>query len=149
MKHLNLREKVVCLLIILILFSVLSGFLVQKKAAFASLSSIDEAINQLDKTAKQAKLGEEKDVATIVGRIIGIVLALISIILVVLMIAGGFMWMTSAGNPEKVTKARELMTNALIGLIIIVLAYAIANFVVDKLSGVTTPTSAPPPPPPP
>ena len=137
MKHLGSKEKVVCILIILILFLGLSGFLIEKKVAFASSSSIDEAISQLDKTAEHAKLGEEKDVAIIVGRIIAIVLSLTGIILVVLMIAGGFMWMTSGGNAEQVTKAKKLMSSALIGLIIVVLSYSVSHFVIERMSGVT------------
>jgi len=130
MKHLGSKEKVVCVLIILILFLALSGFLVQKKAAFAQL-------DELRDTADVAGLGSETEPTAIVGRIIGIVLGLMGIILVVLMIAGGIMWMTSGGSAEQVTKAKKLMSSALIGLIIIIFSYAISSFIVERLSRVT------------
>lgn len=130
MKHLDLKEKVVYVLIILILFLAISGFLVEKKAAFAQL-------DQLKQTANTAGLGSETQPTAIVGRIIGIVLSLVGITLVVLMIAGGIMWMTSGGSAEQVTKAKKLMTSALIGLIIIIFSYAISAFVVERLSNVT------------
>ncbi len=134
MKHLGSKEKVVCVLIILILFLALSGFLVQKKAAFAQL-------DELRDTADVAGLGSETEPTAIVGRIIGIVLGLMGIILVVLMIAGGIMWMTSGGNAEQVTKAKKLMSSALIGLIIVIFSYAISEFVVERLSEVTNVTN--------
>lgn len=130
MKHLDLKEKVVYVLIILILFLAISGFLVEKKAAFAQL-------DQLKQTANTAGLGSETQPTAIVGRIIGIVLSLVGITLVVLMIAGGIMWMTSGGSAEQVTKAKKLMTSALIGLIIVIFSYAISEFVVERLSNVT------------
>lgn len=130
MKYLNSKEKVVCVLIILILFLALSGFLVEKKAVFAQIEALKE-------TAKTAGLGTETQPTAIVGRIIGIVLGLVGITLVVLMIAGGIMWMASGGNAEQVTKAKKLMTSALIGLIIIIFSYSISQFVVERLSGVT------------
>jgi len=133
MKHLYSKEKVVYVLIILILFLALSGFLIEKKAAFAQLD-----LEKLKSTAGEAGLGTQTDIATIVGKIIKVVFSLVGIILVVLMIAGGFMWMTSAGNAEKVDKAKKLMSSALIGLIIIILAYSISYLIIDKLSGVTT-----------
>ena len=135
MKHLYSKEKVVYVLIILILFLALSGFLIEKKAAFAQLD-----LEKLKSTAGEAGLGTQTDIATIVGKIIKVVFSLVGIILVVLMIAGGFMWMTSAGNAEKVDKAKKLMSSVLIGLIIIILAYSISYFIIGKLSGVTTGT---------
>lgn len=142
MKHLDLRGWAVCLLVIFISLSVLSGFLVQKEAAFAQLQELKD-------TAIKAGLGEETNPSAIIGKIIGIALTLMGIVLLVLILVGGMMWMTSGGNPEQVTKAKTIMKNAFIGLIIIVLAYAIAHFVVEQLSGVTTPTTPEPPPPPP
>lgn len=144
MKHFNPKKGLVWFFIIFILFSILNGFSLQKNAVFAQLP-------QLEKTAHIAGLGQETEPSVIIGKIIGIALTLMGIILIVLIIYAGFQWMMSAGNPEKVTKARELITNALIGLIIIVLAYAIAHFVIVKLSGVTNPSpgSTPSPPRPP
>jgi hypothetical protein len=49
------------------------------------------------------------------------------------MVYGGYTWMTSFGNSQKVDKAKELIVDAIIGLIIILLAYAIAGFVVGEL----------------
>lgn len=74
----------------------------------------------------------------IVGQIVQIVLSLLGLIAVVLILIGGFQWMTSGGNEDKIKGAKKLMGAALIGLIIVILAYAIATFVIGQLADVTT-----------
>ncbi|MBL7141538.1 hypothetical protein ISS21_00335 [Patescibacteria group bacterium] len=73
----------------------------------------------------------------IIGKMIKAVLSLLALVAVVLIIVGGFQWMTSGGNQEKIEGAKKLMGSALIGLVIVVLAYAIAAFVINSLTGVT------------
>ncbi|HTK04231.1 MAG TPA: pilin [Candidatus Eisenbacteria bacterium] len=75
------------------------------------------------------------DLRTYVGRIVRYFLGLLGIIAVTLMIYAGYIWMTSAGNPEKIDKAKKIMQNAVIGLVIIVSAYAIVEFVFRALTG--------------
>lgn len=90
----------------------------------------------LSETARSAKLpGAEsnRQLPEIVGLIINALLGVIGTILVVLIIYGGFLWMTAAGEDEKVNKAKEIIKNAVIGLIVIFLAYGIASFVVRAL----------------
>lgn len=68
-----------------------------------------------------------------VGRIVGTLLAFLGIIFLVLMIAGGILWMTAAGNEAKVATARKLIIAAIIGLIIVLASYAITTFVADNI----------------
>jgi hypothetical protein len=55
----------------------------------------------------------------------------LAIIFLILMILGGLKWMTSQGNDAEVKKAREIITTATIGLVVISAAYAITAFVGD------------------
>ena len=73
----------------------------------------------------------------VIGRIVKIVLSLLGLIAVIIMIVGGFVWMTSGGVVDKVTKAKKIISSGLIGLLIIVFAYTIVSFVMGRLSGVT------------
>ena len=66
--------------------------------------------------------------ATVIS-IISWALGLLALIAVVLVIYGGFVWMTAAGNEENVEKAKKIISAAVIGLIIILLAWAIVSFV--------------------
>ena len=55
----------------------------------------------------------------------------LGIIAVVVILYGGFMWMTAAGNDDKVAKAKTMIIGGAIGLIIVLASFAIVTFVVD------------------
>lgn len=71
--------------------------------------------------------------ASTIGTIITAALSLVGVIFLVLTIYGGFLWMTASGKEEQVTKAKNILTMALIGLIIVLSAYAITRFVYSYL----------------
>ena len=68
-----------------------------------------------------------------IARIIRALLTFLGMILLVLILYGGFLWMTAGGNEENVKKARQILTNAFIGLIIVFLAWAISAFIFNVL----------------
>jgi hypothetical protein len=49
------------------------------------------------------------------------------------MIYGGYLYMTAQGNEDQVEKGKDVIKNAVIGIVIIFLAYTITNFVISKL----------------
>ena len=71
--------------------------------------------------------------------IVKYLMTFLGIIAVVIILLGGFKWMTAAGNEDKVAEAKKLIIAGIIGLIIVLCAYAIVNFVIgitnDALSG--------------
>ena len=73
------------------------------------------------------------DIRTIIANIIRIALGLLGIVVLVLMIYAGFLWMTAGGNEEQIEKAKKILKNAVIGLAIILMAYAIVAFVIRML----------------
>lgn len=73
-----------------------------------------------------------------VARIINVALSLLGIITVIVIVYAGFMWMTSGGNTEQVGKAKHILSAAVVGLIIIMTAWAITNFVLRNLYKATT-----------
>ena len=73
----------------------------------------------------------------ITGGVIKVVVSLLGVILACFLIYGGVLWMTSGGNEEQIKKAKGLINNAIIGLVIVVFAYAIAAFVINSLSEAT------------
>jgi hypothetical protein len=78
------------------------------------------------------------DLKGTVINIIQWVLGLLGLIAVVMILYGGFMWMTAGGNEDKVSTAKKIITAAVIGLIVILLAWAIVIFVVNSANNVTT-----------
>ena len=73
----------------------------------------------------------------VIGRIVRIVISLLGLVAAIIIILGGFQWMTSGGNEEKIAGAKKLMINGLIGMVLVILAYAIASFVITQLTVVT------------
>ncbi len=75
-----------------------------------------------------------------VGRIIRTLLGLLGIIFLVLMVYAGFLWMTARGDDDAVTKAKDIIRNAIVGLIIIFIAYALTGFIINAVISATNPT---------
>ncbi|MFA5133378.1 MAG: pilin [Patescibacteria group bacterium] len=125
-----------CLLILPVL--VFSPILLSGPATAAGLQ--ENVQNNLKGVGDAAgfKTTEDAGLPATVGKIINILLSILGVLFVVLMIYGGILWMTSFGNDQKITKAKDLIISAVIGLVIIVLAYAISNFIVGQLIKTTT-----------
>jgi uncharacterized membrane protein YidH (DUF202 family) len=74
---------------------------------------------------------------TIVLNLVNWVLGILALVAVVLILIGGFRWMTAAGNEEKVDSAKKLLMAAVIGLVIVMAAWGIALYAVGVLAGAT------------
>ena len=86
---------------------------------------------------KAAGLGTAP-IAVVVSDIIKIFLSFLGVIFIVLIIYAGFMWMTAAGNADKVGKAKNTMIAAIIGLAVVLSAYAITDFIIDRMIDATS-----------
>lgn len=71
---------------------------------------------------------------TRVGNIVALVLSFVGVLFLILIIYAGLMWMTAGGNQDQTKKARNLIINATIGLIIVFSAYAITIFIGEQLT---------------
>lgn len=78
-------------------------------------------------------------IATFAGAAIKALAGLFGALFFGLILWGGFQYLLSQGDKAKVTKARETIVNAVVGLLIVVISYSIVNFVFDALSMVTQP----------
>ena len=86
----------------------------------------------LDTTAAEAGdsgLTSNVNIPATIGKIVGAGLAFVGILFFILMIYGGILWMTAQGNDQQVTKAKDLIIAAIIGLIIVLSAYAITAYI--------------------
>lgn len=70
-----------------------------------------------------------KPIPEIIGEIVKVVLSFLGVIFLILMIYGGYTWMIARGNEQEVEKAKSLIRNAVIGLIIVLAAYTVTFFV--------------------
>ena len=119
-------------------FSLLCYFLalpIQAKSILDRLRDVGTG----DEGAGYEPVNEEGDIyfADKLGEFIKIFLTFLGIVFLILIMYGGFLWMTAEGNEQQVTKAKQTIINSTIGIVIVMLAYAITWFVVAKLGDAT------------
>ncbi len=86
--------------------------------------------------AESIGLQANKTPQEIAASIIQVIMTFLGIIAVVVILLGGFKWMTAAGNEDKVDEAKKLIRAGIIGLIIIIAAWAIASWVIDQMTAI-------------
>lgn len=79
----------------------------------------------------------DKDPREIAANVIKIILGFLGIVAVIIILLGGFKWMTAGGNEDKVGEAKKLIVAGIIGLVIIIASFAIATFVLNSLMTAT------------
>ncbi len=126
--------------IIAIAFVLVMGLMLSPK--FVNAASGDDPfgvkiIQTGDGVTDDAIILGSRDLRTTATSIINVALSLLGIISVVIILIGGFRWMTAGGNDEKVGEARQWIFSGIIGLAIILSAWAISRFVLDKLVDAT------------
>jgi hypothetical protein len=73
-----------------------------------------------------------QDLQKTISGIINVFLGFLGILATIIILYGGFVWMTSGGNAEKIDKAKRILINGVIGLLIILSSYAIARFILTE-----------------
>lgn len=118
------------LIIFTIIISVLFTFFVNLNVIFAGDYGLKATIGETDNALIDPA---KRPIPVIIGDIIGAVLAFIGVLFLILTIYGGITWMTAQGNEQQVEKAKQIIIAAVIGLIIVLSAYAITAFVGQAL----------------
>ncbi len=75
----------------------------------------------------------EVGLESLAGQIITALTSLLGVIFVLMTIYGGFLYMNARGNEEQTTKAKAIITQSIIGLVIVLAAYAISYFILKFL----------------
>lgn len=88
-----------------------------------------ERLNTAGSGAYDVANTNEETMAEIVGTVVSAFFSLLGIIFIILILYAGHHWMTSAGNEEKINKAKSTLLRSVIGLLITIGAWAIAEFV--------------------
>lgn len=122
------------------------GLVLLPTMAFAQSTGLDAIKSGAQKAAGGAGLASSSspDLMTLIGQLIGAVMGLVGVLLFGYMVYGGFKWMTAAGNDKAVSEAQAIIRNAIIGIVIIVAAYAISSFVIGTLANTQTPVTQTP-----
>ncbi len=112
--------------------AVLASSLVLPMAAMAQGGDLNANDLGVGAIQGEIKLGSG-DVRQTAARIINVALGFLGIIAVVIVLLGGFKYMISGGNEEKTHEAKNLIISGIIGLAIILSAWAITSFVISRL----------------
>jgi len=128
----NKFRKIILVLILVvsvwIALAPVDSFAITKKTS-------DEIERQLGAAGGESGLGTPIDPRLLAANIIRVMLGLLGMIFFCLNLYAGFLWMTAGGEDEKVTKAKTLLTQAVVGLAIILSAYAITTFAIKLALG--------------
>ncbi len=95
----------------------------------ATVSAVNKGSVLLPKTVAGGKTVPE-----VVGNVVAIGLSMVGIVFFILALYAGFVWMSAMGNTESVTKAKDILEAAAIGLVIVLAAYAISSFVFTNIA---------------
>ena len=85
-------------------------------------------------TVKEKAGFEEQNVGVISGRVINVALSLVGLIFLILMVYAGYLWMTARGEEAKIQKAQDIIKGTVIGLILVLSAYAITVLITTGLN---------------
>ncbi|MBT5808628.1 hypothetical protein HOI18_05140 [Candidatus Uhrbacteria bacterium] len=73
------------------------------------------------------------DIVVVISRIIKAILGIVGAIALLMFVWGGLQWVLSAGSPDKIKKGKDTLVWAVIGLTVIIAAYALVIAVVTAL----------------
>ncbi|MDP3900431.1 MAG: hypothetical protein Q8Q23_05110 [bacterium] len=112
---------------VLLLFTLTSFALAQTPRTLQGAGKNTEVI------AQDSGLDGIVDINSIIGKAINGFISLIGVVFLILMIYGGYLWMTARGNEQQVEKSRSLIIAAIVGIVIVIGAYAITYYVLNIL----------------
>ena len=103
----------------------------------AAQSPFTGALTNAQAVGATAHINSTQSVQQIIGNIINVVLGFLGVVFLALILYAGFLWMTANGEEKGVLKAKEILKQSIIGLIVIASAFAISNFVLGSLINVS------------
>jgi hypothetical protein len=119
-----------------ILFSV--QLLLRTDSVFAS-SLLDKVNNGGLNTIGQSVYGKSTptDLRFMIGNVINIFLSFLGLLVVIYILVAGYKWMTAGGDTKKVDDAKKQITNATIGLFIILASWGLTRWIIGIAGGLT------------
>jgi hypothetical protein len=118
-----------------IILTMIAVILIFGYTAPVQAANLSDAFGKpLEDVAHDAGYKDDVQPEVLIGRVIRIALSFLGVVFFVLMLYGGFLWMTAAGNEDRVTKAKNLIIAAVTGMIIVLASYAISFFILRELS---------------
>ncbi len=94
-------------------------------------TGIGTAFENAKEVAEQGSFDKTVTFDNMAGDIIQLALSILGVLFVIFMIYAGYLWLTAAGNEQKVSKAKRIIFQSIIGLVLVIAAYTITYFIVS------------------
>jgi len=107
-------------------------FMLALVAMPAVFAADDFGLTEIATEADLPGVDGDGDLKSTIGSLLSVILGFLGVIAVVIVLIGGFKYMVAGGSEEKVTDARKWIISGIIGLAIILSAYAITSFVLTS-----------------
>ncbi|MCX6795955.1 MAG: Ig-like domain-containing protein, partial [Candidatus Falkowbacteria bacterium] len=133
----NRSQKITAKL--LLIFAV--GLLLLIPVIYVLAASTDLGLNEAANIGLPDTGG--RDIKQLLVDIVRYFLSFLGLVAVIVIIYGGWLWMTSGGNQFRLSNAKKVLTNAIIGLIIIIFAFVIVSWVANWIIGTISPPTGP------
>jgi hypothetical protein len=142
MNYQKKSKKLLGFLALFLFLTTISIIILPTLSFAAGGGDINAALNGLNTTANEARISTTRTVTQITGSIINLVMGFLGVVFLVLVIYGGFSWMTAGGNETKVKHGRDLVLWATIGLVVILFAFLVVNLIIFNLIDIAQPAPA-------
>lgn len=114
----------------------LAAILAVPNMAGAAESNVFNANNTGTQIETQTGLGNT-NVSNATATVVNMIIGLLGIIALILIFYGAFTWMTAGGNEDNISKAKNIIVAAAVGLLIVFLSAAIARYLLEQTGNVT------------
>jgi len=123
----NVLIKISTIIVTLTIGIFLSSQLVLAQGSILTEEKKGEYNDTLNTFSQESNYPQNDNLETMIANAIKVILGVLGTIFIAMMFIAGNEWMQAAGNEEKIKKAKERIQSLIIGLVIIVLAYALSS----------------------
>lgn len=123
------KHKIILVLLIFLYLSLAFVFINITPVSADSLWNMQEGREEIPEAFGQTSGGTPRDVRDIIILVIKVLLTFLGLIFTILIIYGGFTWMTAGGSEDRVSTAKKIIVRSIIGMVVILFSYIITSFV--------------------
>ena len=124
--------KLFTILILLFLASAIVAFSTNAQQCCGVREPIDTTCVPCLDNPLGDRTGPDAEPTVLIGKLINAIMGIVGSIALVMFIFGGLVWMLAAGNTERITRGKNILIWATVGLVVIFSSYAIVKFVLEK-----------------
>lgn len=127
------KLKLVLLSLAAILTLTGTAFLASEAKASNTFTTDVCSGNYSEEQKAAAGCNEDRTAGGVANGVINVIISVVGILAVGMLIYGGAKYVISAGRPDKMTQAKNIIAYAVVGLVVVLLAFAIVNFVIGEI----------------